>query len=62
MCVSGSGAVAMSLALALSRGGWRVPLGQVAPGSARGVDRHSHLCAQCAVHCLLERLRVWAGR
>ncbi len=59
VCVSGSGAVAMSLALALSREGWSVAWAkspQVAPTSSADVRTYALNARSIA---LLERLRVW---
>jgi 2-polyprenyl-6-methoxyphenol hydroxylase-like FAD-dependent oxidoreductase len=61
VCVSGSGAVARSLALALSGHGWRVawacaePLGQPAKPDIRTYALNARSVA------LLERLRIWPG-
>ncbi|MGC4062225.1 MAG: FAD-dependent monooxygenase [Aquabacterium sp.] len=59
VCVSGSGAVAMSLALALSAEGWRVAWAR-APESAKSqqADVRTYALNARAIK-LLERLRVW---
>lgn len=58
VCVSGSGAVAMSLALSLSAEGWRVAWARAAaPASARADVRTYALNARAIA--LLDRLRVW---
>lgn len=59
VCVSGSGAVAMSLALSLSAQGWRVAWAK-APETARPTvpDVRTYALNARAV-ALLERLRVW---
>ena len=59
VCVSGSGAVAMSLTLALSAEGWRVAWAK-APDSARPAQADVRTYALNArAIALLERLRVW---
>lgn len=59
VCVSGSGAVAMSLALALSSEGWRVAWAK-APEAARPAQADVRTYALNArAIALLERLRVW---
>jgi ubiquinone biosynthesis UbiH/UbiF/VisC/COQ6 family hydroxylase len=59
VCVSGSGAVAMSLALALSADGWRVAWAK-APAGAKPAqpDVRTYALNARAIK-LLERLRVW---
>lgn len=59
VCVSGSGAVAMSLALALSREGWSVAWAkspQVAPTGSQDIRTYALNARSIA---LLERLKVW---
>lgn len=59
VCVSGSGAVAMSLALALSREGWSVAWAkspQVTPTGSHDIRTYALNARSIA---LLERLRVW---
>ncbi|HET8872017.1 MAG TPA: 2-octaprenyl-3-methyl-6-methoxy-1,4-benzoquinol hydroxylase, partial [Aquabacterium sp.] len=59
VCVSGSGAVAMSLALALSREGWSVAWAkspQVAPTGSHDIRTYALNARSIA---LMERLRVW---
>ena len=59
VCVSGSGAVAMSLALALSREGWSVAWAkspQVAPASSTDVRTYALNARSIA---LFDLLRVW---
>ena len=59
VCVSGSGAVAMSLTLALSAEGWRVAWARQ-PESARPAQADVRTYALNArAIALLERLRVW---
>lgn len=59
VCVSGSGAVAMSLALALSAQGWRVAWARPESAvAAPRVDVRTYALNARAV-ALLERLRVW---
>lgn len=59
VCVSGSGAVAMSLALALSAEGWRVAWARPeAVLTAPRVDVRTYALNARAI-ALLERLRVW---
>lgn len=58
VCVSGSGAVAMSLALSLSAEGWRVAWARgAAPAPSRPDVRTYALNARAIA--LLDRLRVW---
>ncbi len=61
VCVSGSGAVARALALALSSNGWRVAWACAEQGrQARAEDIRTYALNARSV-ALLERLRVWPG-
>ncbi|MDE2400868.1 MAG: FAD-dependent monooxygenase [Burkholderiales bacterium] len=60
VCVSGSGAVARTLALALAADGWRVAWAHLAPGEqgANGPDIRTYALNARSV-ALLDRLRIW---
>ena len=59
VCVSGSGAVAMSLALSLSAEGWRVAWARApAPVNLPRADVRTYALNSRAI-ALLERLRIW---
>jgi len=59
ICVSGSGAVAKALALALAGDGWRVALaGQFDSGAEAAPDVRTYALNARAI-ALLERLRIW---
>jgi len=59
VCVSGSGAVAMSLALALSAEGWSVAWAKAAEGDRPAVPDVRTYALNARAVALLERLRVW---
>ena len=59
VCVSGSGAVAMSLALSLAAKGWRVAWARDPQRHVPGADDVRTYALNARSQALLERLRVW---
>jgi ubiquinone biosynthesis UbiH/UbiF/VisC/COQ6 family hydroxylase len=60
VCISGSGAVARTLALALSGQGWRVALAGASSPHSGAEDIRTYALNTRSV-ALLERLRIWPG-